>query len=381
MGSPGSWGRPVLPLLLATLAAGLASCLAGPPAEEAPSRLGSVRAASRERAREVAALLDELAPRVEGAVPELTLRDLEVWVQESPTLYAFRSRTYSDADGFWAEGVRRIHLRERAEQAERTLAHELVHAGLGPTWRALPGTLEEGLCDLVAARLCPDAAPRLRAGRLASAALAIGGLCLEFELWLPAGVRRDGLAACSLARVRLLADPPVHVEPGDVFVVQAGLSSSSATSAEKKAFYGLGFLAAERIEERIGLSGLHGLCAEALSEGRASIPVDRLHTAADLTPGPHAWRQALAEAFGPSEVREVLRLHPEMLVRCVVELLEPLLGPGFEPAELARHLSRIRGRVGVVGSRRGHLELENLAGLRTRLEAALASSAAPTAAP
>ena len=39
---------------------------------------------------------------------------------------------YSDADGFFAEGARRIHLREGSDNLQRTLVHELVHAlGLG----------------------------------------------------------------------------------------------------------------------------------------------------------------------------------------------------------------------------------------------------------
>jgi hypothetical protein len=362
-------GRTVLLALLAATAPLLGACFAVPPGEEAPSCLGPVRAASRECAQEVAVLVNALAPRVEAAVPDAHLEQLEVWVQATPTLYAFGSSAYSDADGFWAEGVRRIHLRERADQADRTLAHELVHAGLGPVWRALPGTLEEGLCDHVAARLCPDAAPRLRAGRLASAALALGGLAFDLELWLPAEARPDGVAVTSLTRLRLLADPPLLMAPEDVFVVQAGLSTTHAQPGAKKALYGLGFLVVERIVARIGLDGLHGLCAEARAQDSDHASPERLRAAAGLDGGPEAWSRALAEAFGPAEVREVLRMHPQLLARAVAQLLEPLVSEDGDPALALGTLARVRGRVAVAGNPAGALGLESLGGLRLQLAA------------
>src|SRR4030095_9983937 len=101
-----------------------------------------------------------------------------------PALWAFARSAYSDADGFWAEGVGRIHLRTGAERLERTLAHELVHQCAGEMFEELPGTLEEGLCDLVASLACPESAARLRAGRLSSAAFATRGLVVALELKL-----------------------------------------------------------------------------------------------------------------------------------------------------------------------------------------------------
>lgn len=361
-------GRPVRTLTLAAACFGLAACLARPPGEEASARLGTVRAASRARAEEVARLLDELAPRVEASLPDARLERLEIWLQETPTLYAFRTSAYSDTDGFWAEGVRRIHLRERADQVERTLVHELVHAALGPVWNALPGTIEEGVCDHVAATLVPESAPRLRAGRLSTAALALGGLAIDVELWLETGsgvVLANGV----LARVRLVGDPPEAVDPEDVFVVEAGLSTSQTSAGARRAFYGLGFLIAERIAARGGLTALHAACCAARDAGQDEVPTEWLRAAAGLEPGVEAWRAALLDALGPAEVREILRLHPELVVRALCDLVELEGDAGESPIQ---RLAEVRGRVSIVGSAEGRIDLPDLTALRARLERELA---------
>jgi hypothetical protein len=256
-------GRTARVLALAAASIGLTACLAAPPAASATARLGTVRAATSARAEAVARLFDDLAPRIVQTVPDAHFEPLEVWVQETPTLYRLRASTYSDTDGFWAAGVRRIHLRESADQVERTLAHELVHASLGAVWERLPGTLEEGVCDWVAAQLVPHAAPRLRAGRLATAAAAIGGLPLEVELWVDEPEGGPLVARGLNVHVRIVADAAETVDPGDVFVVRAGLSTARAAPGVRRALYGLGFLVAERIATLHGLEGLHAICAQA----------------------------------------------------------------------------------------------------------------------
>ena len=141
-------------------------------------------------------------------------------------------------------------LHANADNLERTLAHELVHAALDEPWHLLPGTLEEGLCDLVSAKLCPDGAARLRAGRLCSAALACGGLKLELRLSWPDDKREW------LARVTLSGEDQGEKPQSRVFDVQAGLSSTALTSGTKRGFYGLAFLVIERAEAAIGLQGI-----------------------------------------------------------------------------------------------------------------------------
>jgi len=273
-----------------------------------------VRASTAQEARDVAAALDALLPEVLAEVPDARARDLEVWVQKEPELYRFPpSSTYRESDGFFSDRLARIHLRAGADDVRRTLAHELVHACLGPSWRELPGTLEEGLCDVVATRLCPSSAARLRAGRLLAAALALGGLDLAQEV--PehgSGEVGSGLHYVQHVFAERRSD---RIDPLEVFRSHAGRSTATMPGDLKKAFYGLAFLVAERIVERRGLEGLHALvCAS----GRARAPeieVDRLLEAAGLTRSPGDWRRAISEAFGPAEIAEVSRLVPGILVR------------------------------------------------------------------
>ncbi len=363
MHSSASAGRAARALALAAASFGLCACLARPPAESASARLGTVRAATRVRAEDVARTFDALAPRIVASVPGARLEPLEVWVQETPTLYTLRASTYSDTDGFWAEGVRRIHLRESADQVERTLAHELVHASLDPVWDLLPGTIEEGLCDLVAARLVPESAARLRAGRLATAAAAIGGLPLDLELWLEspdAGV----VALRGLdARMRIVAEDAESVDPADVFVVRAGLSTARTSAGARRAFYGLGFLVAERIAARGGLERLHDLCRDAERDDLEAIPTALLLAAAELEPTRESFRSAILASLGTAELREVLRLHPGILVKPLADLLDL----GCERDAWA-DLAHVRGRISVPGNRDAVVQLLDVTALRPRLE-------------
>src|SRR4029079_15466059 len=108
----------------------LSGCQVSPPAVREGARAGMVRDADTLVAGEVAHDLDALLPRVLALQPDTRRSPLEVWVQEVPALYAFKTSSYSDADGFFAEGAQRIHLRAGSDNIERTLAHELVHATL-----------------------------------------------------------------------------------------------------------------------------------------------------------------------------------------------------------------------------------------------------------
>lgn len=372
MTSPKVAGRAARVLALAAACLGPTACLAAPPAESAPARLGTVRAATRARAEHVAELLDRLAPRVVEVVPGSRLDPLEVWVQEVPTLYRQRASTYSDTDGFWADGVRRIHLRESADQLERTLAHELVHASLEPAWDRLPGTLEEGVCDWVAAQLVPTAASRLRAGRLATAAAAIGGLPLEVELWLDVPSSGMVLAFGLQAQIRIVTPDIEPLAPTDVFVVRAGLSTVHAGAAQRRALYGLGFLVAERIAEREGLAGLYARCEDAQRAGRDAIPTSDLLAAADLGSSAESFRGAILESLGPNELREILRLHPAVLIEPVLDFLD--CGEDGDPwADLAA----LRARVAVPGSRTAVVQIVDMTALRGRLEVVRALRAHP----
>jgi hypothetical protein len=299
---------------LAAVAIGSASCQALPPPERADAREGIVRAGSAEEARDVADALDALLPAVLSELPDAHARRLEVWVQREPAMYRFPpSSTYNEADGFFSDRLSRIHLRAGADDVRRTLAHELVHASLGASWRELPGTIEEGLCDVVATRLCPTSAPRLRAGRLLAAALALGG----FDVEAPSS--DDPPAADVDTEVRYVqhvfspasrVDP---IDPLDVFRSHAGRSTEAIPGDLKKALYGLAYLVAERIVDRRGLEGFHALVSGSRGRDRERC-IEGLLGAAELTRDPQDWRRAISLALGPAEILEISRILPGIVL-------------------------------------------------------------------
>jgi hypothetical protein len=358
-------------LCAAALTAWLAGCQVMPPAHGAAAQAGMVRAQTSEQAELVAAMLDRLAPEVRATLPDARQRALEVWVQETPALYRFGTSAYNDADGFWAAEPERIHLRAGADDLQRTLAHELVHATLGRSWKALPGTIEEGLCDAISAELCPGSRSRLRTGRLSSAAFALGGLVLELEIEIPAEAQASGIALRYCARLRLEGDPPVDVDPMDVFRVQAGLSSTAMASERKKAFYGLAFVATERILARVGVDGLHELCRRAAAEDRGDIPAEWLLDAAELGSTRQDWKRAVSEALGPAELAELVRMHPQFLARTVADFLRSAI----EPGQVESALPCVEARLRVAGSPAG-LSLWTL--VEVRDEVARSCRSAPT---
>ncbi len=318
---------------LAVLALGVAACQAFPPSHSVQVHAGSVAGADARQARSMARALDELAPRVRAELPDAIERPLSVWLQEVPLLYVFPRTAMPEADGFYSPATHRIHLRAGAEDLERTLAHELVHASLGPSWEALPGTLEEGLCDVVAARVCPASAARLRAGRLSSACLALGGLSLELALSLPPQASPAGLGLSLSARL-CLEGSREELDPLTVFRSSAGLSSTKLSPHVKKALYGLAGMVVQRLVDRHGVEGLHELCSEAQRRGLEVVPTEWVLECAGLDADPAAWRRALLEGLGQAELGELLRLHPELAADALLEFLGPQLALETLPAVL-----------------------------------------------
>lgn len=367
------FSAPAIALALAGIASG---CLVAPPRQELAAREGRVRAERTDRAQAVAEALDELLPRVLETLPGTRHPRLEVWVQDVPALYAFQKSAYSDADGFYAEGMQRIHLREGSEHLARTLAHELVHASLDDSWDTLPGTLEEGLCDVVSAQLVPDAAARLSAGRLSSAAFATGGLVIDVELSLPTGTPDESDDVRWSARMRLDGEPRVRVDPLRAFDVQAGLSTSSLSSAEKRSYYGVAFLVVRRIVERVGFEGLHELCEQASADGLAVVPTEVLLDAAGIDRSQVGLREAIEASIGARELSELVRAHPEFLVATIARFL----GPICQRTRPGAGLDELRVRVRVAGSADEGLLLPSLESLRPRLAEARPDLVLPEAA-
>lgn len=305
---------------------------------------GLVRADDPVEAEAVGALLDRLVPAVLAELPDTDVGNLEVWVQETPHLYRTARAAASDAEGLWAESHRRIMLGRRADNLERTLAHELVHASLGRSWHVLPGSLEEGLCDLVSSRVASSGGARLRAGRLSSAALACGGLELELEIRPAEGLTLPGGPPGWFARIVLSGEAQEEDAHLDVFRVEAGLSSSTLAPGTKRGFYGLSFLVIERIAARWGLDGLHDICHQTAGEGLRQVPRGWLLAAAGLDRERESWRHAAAEAFGDEELVELLRMYPDFVVEALVGYLDAYAAQ-VGPEEL---LDRVAARLRLV---------------------------------
>ena len=357
-----------------TLTALLATaCQVAPPPIEVAGPAGSVRAEQRALAVHVETQLRDLQAEVEALLPDTSGRVTEVWIQEAPRLYLYGDASYEEADGFWSEGHARIHLRRDAASLPRTLAHELVHASLGESWSTLPGTLEEGLCDVVSARLRPDEAMSMRTGRLSAAALATGGLELEVELYL--GGHQASRRLGALTRMRLSSPAPLEVVPGEVFEVEAGLSSTRKGVDEKKALYGLSYLLVHRIVERRGFDGLHALCLRASHQGLESIPPAWLLEAAGLPhAGQQAWRRALREEFGDEELRTLVEFHPDLLTDPAARLIT---AEATRPSEVVSPISALVRVTGADARLALDLELPGSAPIPGKTPAGHASDTTP----
>jgi hypothetical protein len=332
-----------------------------------------VRADSVDQAREVALLLERLEPEVVALLPEARTRKLEVWVQESPALYRFARHAYQDADGFYSDAEDRIHLRAQADSLERTLAHELVHAHLRGAWQELPGTLEEGLCDHVSGRLCPEARSRLRAWSALLRGLRAGRPDARPDAAHPGRAAPGRVAVGFQARLRLEGDPPLDVDPLGVFQRQAGLSSTRLSAGEKKAYYGLAYLVVERLVGRIGIDGLHALCVASRAHELDKLAQGELLVAAGMGPDRASWRAALVDEYEEGDLRELVRMHPGFLVHSLDEFFAPCLTPD----QLLEALPGLQAELALCGGG-ARLELLALPEVRERL-AALWESRSPSA--
>jgi hypothetical protein len=303
--------------------------MATPPASVLAFDGGRVRAADQVEAERIEALVAELRPRLLELLPDSSFDELEVWVQDKPSLYRFAAAATADAEGLWSPTHRRIMLSRHADHVERTLAHELTHAVLGDSWTMLPGSLEEGLADHVSATLAESGAARLRAGRLSSACLATGGLEIDVDVLRVVDLDRDepGVRRGWSARVKLKGDT-VASDPMDVFRLAAGLSSTRLDTGAKRGFYGLAFLAVSRIVERQGYEGLQRLCAEAAEAGFERVPAGAILAAAELDADPDTWRRAAASAMGEAEIIELIRMYPDFLIDALTGYLTQIHSDG-----------------------------------------------------
>ena len=277
--------------LLALL--GATSCRSAPPAVVS-TPYGDARAETKGRARKLAVLLRQLAPRVAETLPDTRGWPDEVWLSDFADLPDVARR--HDVVGLTELGARRVRVRDDrlGRDADFVLTHELVHALLGESWDPLPALMKEGLCDSVASRLAPDAAVRVRAVRLVDASFSDPGMALELWYSEPGLATRTSIPIPT-AGVRRL-DPVTALEVGG-----NGLHGETP-GRDESALYGYGLLLTDRIVDHMGFDGLHDLCVRARAAGHDVVPAPWLLAAAGLDARPATWRAALLGALEAPEL-------------------------------------------------------------------------------
>lgn len=307
----------------ALLALGLVGCQIAPPAVTAVHPLGVVRADDQSSAERYGELVTALQPDIKALLPDVPARNTEVWVQKK--LGTRRGQKVPlNVKGFTLisddHSRGRIHLRADVDYPDWFLAHELVHATLGDSWKTLPAVLEEGLCDVVAAELRPQVAPRIRALRAIEASLYLGRLKLV--------ISHSGIGYRA-------GNGPIEIwfhydEPRNKLPLEQALAPHTYAFREHHgdmddALYGVGFLIVQRLRERVGYAGLHDLCLRASANGQASIPPEEQLLAAGLT-GPNAILECVYETLGQKEFDAWVELLPHFHAELFVELFASTYG-------------------------------------------------------
>lgn len=164
------------------------------------------------------------------------------------------------------------------------VAHELTHYWLGPTWRRLPGVVEEGLCEVVADQVDPESAPARRAWHAAHLMSAIAdGVRLELPVWI------DGRLTVTGGRIwRTLDKSQLHLDDRALQLSLEQLASFS--SANRSALTSFGYLLASRI----GIDRLHEMCLDAEHTGLDTVMATSMFEAAALdASAPASWEPAI----------------------------------------------------------------------------------------
>lgn len=315
------WARITAALAGALLTTG---CLAPPPPIVVDTPFGEVRARDAEKAGEVARLLEKLAPEVKALLPGAQDRAIDVWVQEELAIYRFHERPDS-VRGFTLLtdefDAKRIHL-QSGGQSPWYLAHELVHALIGPSWAPLPGILEEGLGDVVAERLNPEYQLHIRAHRLLNASAFTGGLALDVVYREPGSGPRSSWPEVT-ETTRLELGPSLDHATLRTLLATPRSELHERWSDIPESFYGIAWLYVARIAERSGLEGLHELCRRASEQGLELVPVEWLERAAEL-PIETLSPEFLATCFDRRAMQTALFLQPEPFAAVLLETLLPL---------------------------------------------------------
>jgi len=283
-------------LCLLALAASSTGCLNAPPhvVETSAGRVfGPIReetAALAERAAELYDAVGELLPASRDPRPD-------VWLQKVHHLPWYALST-GDLTGTYMRLQNRVFVSQEEDNALNVLAHEYVHARLGVALRRLPPALEEGLATAISFELEPSQAPYGRGWRLWSALQAMRSLQLELHYDIP---DFEGNVAARFEYGAGGLDPLAVLERGKTrFWLRA--------PDDKRALYGLGFAFAQRLIDRIGISGLHELCTE-IEDPR--VLEAALLARARLTPDHASWVRMVLEPFRSEDLRALMADRPD----------------------------------------------------------------------
>ncbi|QDU66439.1 hypothetical protein [Engelhardtia mirabilis] len=287
------------PLALAAQVAllALAGCASGPPIAEV-TPFGVIRATDRGAAAILAPEFLEFRTEIIALLPDTREGPVNIWLEERPTL-----REHGQEDG-WADaytltwgGSRtpRVHLpADPGTDAERRnlIAHELVHALLGPSWQSLPTALEEGLATWVATQIEPRSYQRvtklLAAAPDRMAHIELGAVLAGAPVALPDRALTLAIASASDASVE------------EILAYPLGDELYPSGRAAKLRLYGVGLALVDTIVRRGGIGALHGLCLRAEAEGLARVPIDWIMEAAGATT-PEGRRLALRPPLRPED--------------------------------------------------------------------------------
>jgi hypothetical protein len=271
---------------VAALAGGCASSLGTPPAVAIETRFGTVRAGDGATARVAADAYLEFADALADLAPDMRTPEVDVWVQDRIQVRAgsIRSTSANHLSGIilsrGAEGAYRIEISKEnrlGDGFEGPLAHELVHAMLGPSWETLPAALEEGLCDSLSSDVMDRSLRRLPLLATAARWEELDAICL-FRARGDDGEWADFYYRVG---VEMTPDTP-RISNLTVGEILARRDIHSGRIEDSKRIYAVGFTLVQLVRERVGITGLHHLCVRAGAQGLRTIPADWILSAAGV---------------------------------------------------------------------------------------------------
>lgn len=333
--------RPGL-LVVAVCAVLLAGCAAAPrDVERLSTTHGDVVSdGGHADAEWVAAELIRQHDAIRDLLPATRDVPVDVWLVDFDADPELRDRP--GVVGLAAPDARRVRLRAGLDRdrLRYALAHELVHALLGPDWDPLPAVVKEGLCDAVAIELVPESSAYIRARRLFDASFAVGGdMALEVLYFEPTAGRR--------ARLVIPLDETSAAEvprrsPLEALALEGRGMHLSDRIPDADALYGYGLLVVERIVRAEGeYDVLVEMARTAQRLGHDVVPAEWLLAAADLGADRRSWSVALRAAVSGPELAQQFDYAEEPLTATIVSDLR-LRFPDFDgPEFLARALPTI----------------------------------------